>query len=386
MSFPLHVLFQARRDILASRGGDAVQFRMTKKYLEKLGVRVEVDLSDTVDLKNYDIVHLFNLTRPYDTALQLRNAKRQGKPVCLSTIYWNMDELLNLTASKEPFWLPAERRCKLLLKQVLSLANAKFRHNVDEVSVMENILFIKKVQREVLEGVDMLLPNSTTELNLLKKDFPLISSKPAKVVYNCIDGEVFGDAIPLDHESESKNRSGDFLLIVGRIEQRKNQASLLNAMRSTDIPVVMVGDVSSRSYYYLAIKPNMKKKDRLLSARDNAELKPIYRSARVHILPSFYDTPGLVSLEAGAYGCNLVMSAIGSQREYFGNMVEYCDPYSEESIREAVERAWGKPWPNLELASFIQKKYTWQVAAKQTYEAYVQLLKGIEHRGSGLHY
>jgi glycosyltransferase involved in cell wall biosynthesis len=222
-------------------------------------VCVEVDLSHTADLKNYDIVHLFNLTRPDDTALQLRNAKRQGKPVCLSTIYWNMDELRNLIALKEPFWLPAARRCKLLLKQVLSLANAKSGHN-DEASVMKDILFIKKLQREVLEGVDMLLPNSTTELNLLKKDFPSISSKPAKVVYNCIDGEVFGDVVPLDHELEPKNRSGDFLLIVGRIDQRKNQGSLLNAMRSTDIPVVMVGDVSSRSYYYLAFKPNMKKK------------------------------------------------------------------------------------------------------------------------------
>ena len=378
MHLPPYVLFQARRDILTSRGGDAVQFHMTKKHLEKLGVRVDVDLSHNPDLKNYDIVHLFNLTRPYDTALQLRNAKRQGKPVCLSTIYWNMDELRNLTALNEPCWLPAARRCKLLLKQVLSFADAKSRHNVDEASVMKNILSIKKLQREVLKGSDMLLPNSTTELNLLKNDFPSISSKPAKVVYNCLDGQIYGDVVPLNREWEQKKRIGDFLLIVGRIEQRKNQESLLNAMCSTDIPVVMIGDVSSRSYYYFTIKPNMKKKDRLLPARDNAELKPIYRSARVHALSSFYDTPGLASLEAGACGCNLVMSDIGSQREYFGDMVEYCNPYSVESIRKAVERAWKKPWPNLELASFIRKRYTWEVAAKQTYEAYAQLLKGVE--------
>lgn len=377
MSFPLHILFQARRDILTSRGGDAVQFHMTKKYLEKLGVCVEVDLSHSTDLKNYDIVHLFNLTRPYDTVLNLRNAKKQGKPVCLSTIYWNMDELRNLIALKEPFWLSAARRCKLLLKQVLSLANAKLGHNMDEASVMKNILSIKKLQREVLEGADMLLPNSTTELNLLKKDFPSISSKPAKVVYNCIDGEVYSYVTPLNRELEQKKRSEDFLLTVGRIEQRKNQVSLLNAMRSTDIPVVMVGDVSNRSYYR-CIKANIKKKDRLLPARDNAELKPIYSSARVHALPSFYDTPGLVSLEAGACGCNLIMSDIGSQREYFGDLVEYCDPYSVESIREAVERAWEKPWPNLELASYIRKRYTWKVAAKQTHEAYMKLLQGIK--------
>jgi hypothetical protein len=87
MSMAIRVLFQARRDILSSRGGDAIQLKATRKYLIRRGVEVDFDPSPTCDCSRYDIVHLFNMTRPYETSLQLANAKRQGKLVCLSIIY-----------------------------------------------------------------------------------------------------------------------------------------------------------------------------------------------------------------------------------------------------------------------------------------------------------
>src|SRR3954454_23265973 len=60
----------------------------TAEALRALGVTVDVSLDKDVDLAGYDVVHMFNLTRPQDAYPQMRNAKRQGRATALSTIYW----------------------------------------------------------------------------------------------------------------------------------------------------------------------------------------------------------------------------------------------------------------------------------------------------------
>jgi hypothetical protein len=89
----MRVLFQSRPNIFKERGGDTIQLEGTRKYLTKIGISVDWEYSDRIDCSAYDIIHLFNITRPEETWLQLQNAKRQRKPTFLSTIYWRMDRL-----------------------------------------------------------------------------------------------------------------------------------------------------------------------------------------------------------------------------------------------------------------------------------------------------
>ena len=72
---------------------------------------------------------------------------------------------------------------------------------------------------------------------------------------------------------------------------------------------------------------------------EHAELAPLYRASKVHALPSWSETTGLVSLEAALCGCNIVTTDRGYTRDYFGDMAWYCDPYDNRSIRRAVEAA-----------------------------------------------
>ena len=80
---------QSRKNFFELRGGDTVQ-------LEKLGVEVDFSLDFEPDLSSYDLVHLSNVTRIQETYLHVKNAKKQGKPIVLSTIYWPMDEFERL--------------------------------------------------------------------------------------------------------------------------------------------------------------------------------------------------------------------------------------------------------------------------------------------------
>ena len=83
----MKVLFQSRKTLYSAPGGDTTQLLKTKEYLEKLGVEVDISLELEPDLTGYDLVHVFNLMRPQELYLQVRNAKRQHKKVALSTIY-----------------------------------------------------------------------------------------------------------------------------------------------------------------------------------------------------------------------------------------------------------------------------------------------------------
>ena len=83
----MRVLLQSRVTLFSGPGGDTVQIIKTAEALRGLGVDCEISTELQPDLSRWDIVHLFNLTRPQEVYLQASNAVRWGKPLALSTIY-----------------------------------------------------------------------------------------------------------------------------------------------------------------------------------------------------------------------------------------------------------------------------------------------------------
>jgi len=75
-------------------GGDMMQIKKTKEYLERLGCAVDIDCSPRPNSRGYDIVHLWNLWFPHQTIAQVKaiRAVDSKVPIVLSTIYWDMSE------------------------------------------------------------------------------------------------------------------------------------------------------------------------------------------------------------------------------------------------------------------------------------------------------
>ena len=78
----------------------------------------------------------------------------------------------------------------------------------------------------------------------------------------------------------------------------------------------------------------------IISHLPHAELRSAYAAARVHVLPSWIETCGLVTLEAALAGCSVVVSSVGYEVDYYRNLVDYCDPADVASIRRAVLSAY----------------------------------------------
>jgi len=98
------------------------------------------------------------------------------------------------------------------------------------------------------------------------------------------------------------------------------------------------------------------------------DLERAYLTTRVHALPSWFELPGLVSLDAAALGTAVVASRAGTPGEYFGSDALYCgtDP---ASIRQAVLEAHATG-PRPGLAQRIAATFTWAATAERYLEAY----------------
>jgi glycosyltransferase involved in cell wall biosynthesis len=92
-------------------------------------------------------------------------------------------------------------------------------------------------------------------------------------------------------------------------------------------------------------------------------------------LPSWFETTGLASLEAGAMGCNLVVGKGGDTREYFKDLAWYCDAADQHTVEMALEHALNQE-NSPALRELILAEYTWQKAAEKTKEAYQKALDG----------
>ncbi|MWV43689.1 glycosyltransferase [Paenibacillus sp. HJL G12] len=363
----MKVLYQTRYNIFTRKGGDTVQIMKTKEFIENRFSDIQIDINSDpkADLTSYDLIHIFNMLRPQETILFMNNAKAQNKRIALSTIFWRSTEF--------------ERQGQMGLRRMINRMigydgmeklRGLYRYYIDGEKHEGTLMLIKqgytKLQREILDQADLLLPNGEGEMELIRHIFK--PSKPLNylVVPNAIDTGIFG----YDTRTER-----DIVLCAGRFEPRKNQLNLIKAFNGLPYKLVLAGTAheTQRKYFKAMKKAIQKDNIEIVDELGHGELRKLYGRAKVHVLPSWYDTPGLVSLEAAVSGCNIVATTRGTTREYFGDDAFYCEPGDIESIRRAVTEAYQQPH-NSRLQARISAEYTWEQTADRTVEGYARLL------------
>jgi glycosyltransferase involved in cell wall biosynthesis len=234
-----------------------------------------------------------------------------------------------------------------------------------------------RMQRELVSMSSSFLPNSRSEWLRIAHDLGLNpDDNRVTVVPNGFDADATSSMSTTDPSPHLAKFEG-CVLCVARLEGRKNQANLIEAVRDTDLTLVLAGPATANQGRYIKrIQEAAESLENVhvlgaVTAEDKAWL---YSLGRVHVLPSWMETCGLSSLEAAVAGCSVVVSPNGDTRDYFGEDAEYCDPASPSSIRDAILRAYARE-PSTALDHRIRTEYTWERAADATYRAYCQILE-----------
>ena len=167
--------------------------------------------------------------------------------------------------------------------------------------------------------------------------------------------------------------SRENVLFVGRIEPHKNQLGLLRAMKLLPYDLTLVGPPHPHhSDYFEACRREAGPNVTFEVAKSHDELRALYQAARVHVLPSFFETTGLVSLEAALSGCRIATTERGFAREYLGDYATYLNPADPASIARAVNDAWHRQ-DDPALRERVMTHYTWPSVAAATRAAYERI-------------
>lgn len=362
----MKILMQSRKTLFTVPGGDTMQVMKTAEALRKLGCVVDVSTDLEPEVGGYDVVHLFNLARPQEAYLQAKNARAQGKRVVLSTIYVDFSEYdrIGRTGLSGALSRIAGPEATAYLK-VLARAAVNGEINKGTLHILLN--GFTRLQNRILETMDVLLPNSESELRRVRRDFPCSDKAASVVVPNGIDRELFGISANVTPRAA---RFRDCVLCVARVEGLKNQLNLVRAMKNLPWPLVLIGKPApNHADYFDRINKEAGPNVHFLGQVDHQDLPSYYRAARVHALPSWMETTGLSSLEAAGSGCNIVVTPKGDTRDYFGDRAFYCAPESVDSIRAAVVRAYEAP-VDPGLRNHVLYNFTWDKAAEMTLKGY----------------
>lgn len=359
----MNVLFLARATLYSVHGGDTVQIAATAKYLKKLGVSVDIKLTnEKIDYSKYDLLHVFNVIRPADMLIHINKSKL---PYVLSTIFVDYADYQKYHATGIVSFL---NRIATPDQLEYFKAIARWIKNGETINSWEYIYKgHKRSVQQLAENARFLLPNSENEYQRFVNSYGV--ERPYKVVYNGVDLEVFTDGGVLSFEKIENS-----VLCVSRIEGKKNHLNLIKALNNTPYNLKIIGKAAPNHQEYFNECKNIAADNiTFIDFIPQEKLIDSYRSAKVHVLPSWNETCGLSSLEAGFYNCNLVITDKGDTKDYFGEDAWYCDPGDPKSIYENVVKASTSPSKD-DVRKKIINTFNWEQAALQTYAVYKEAL------------
>jgi glycosyltransferase involved in cell wall biosynthesis len=350
-----------RTTLYSARGGDTIQVMQTARLLRQHGIVVDIILTnELINYSQYKLLHFFNITRPADI---LHHITKANLPFVISTIlidYSEYDKYHRKGLSGMLF--------RYLPDSTIEYLKVFFRWVKGNDKMMSLAYALKgqnKSIKEILKKAGLLLPNSTSEYKRLSQRYGC--QKNHIIVPNGVDGNLF-------RFNRHIKKDPKMVLCVARIEGIKNQLNLIKALNNTDYTLFIIGAYAPNQFsYYESCRAAAADNIHFIEQVPQEALVYYYQKAKVHALPSWFETTGLSSLESAAMGCNIVITDKGDTQEYFGNHAEYCSPESPDSIFAAIEKASVKP-RNDTLRLKIANDYTWQKASMRTAEGYFKTI------------
>jgi D-inositol-3-phosphate glycosyltransferase len=269
----------------------------------------------------------------------------------------------------------------------------KNRHHLDEREPDYRIAG----ERMVANGVDRVICASEGEKEMLASLYGVPPSL-VSVVPCGVDTDVFR---PIDKSGARKvlglPPKERIVLFVGRIEPLKGIDVLLRAVADLDgRPRVLViggdGKDIARKAELASLAAELRIADKItfLDAVPHGELPLYYNAADVCVVPSYYESFGLVAVEAMACGVPVIASRVGGLKETVqdgqtGYLVPWLcpEPFGEKLDlllnNEPLRRSLGRE------ARIAAERYHWSEVAARVEDVYHELVSRYRGVAVGAH-
>jgi len=351
---------QNRSNAFTQRGGDTIVMERLTEGLRARGIEVEFELLGQADVRTFDLVHLYNFAAPQITEYFARRCAQENIPFVVTTLYEDWPSFfhqMHLSAKALQVYVqlgqPAEKWAALADAAKECTPHPPLNNSWAAANAAA------------------LLATGEREIATLQRDY----GSAIRTAVNHVGCDI---AKFRDDGALFVSRYGirDFVLCVGRLETRKNQLMLLKALEHSELPLVFAASGFTYQPEYAEACRTFKRAGRtvFLDRLSPEELTSAFAAAKVHALPSWYELPGIVSLEAARLGANIVVSDSGTPRDYFGSLAFYAKPDDPQDILNAVTAAFHRP-KDPRLAEAVEQ-FTWDNAAAEAAAIYNSVLSG----------
>ena len=326
----MHIGIFAYPSTLLEFGGGMVTLTKTYEYLRETGRETgrSVDRFDPWQhrLADFDLIHHFGFA--YCNYEWFRTVKAMGKRLAVTPMYW---------VHERPAYLRLSRK------------------------ILSHLPVLKPppvLTRLMLELADLVLPNSEGEQQLLNDLYGCPLEKMQ--IVPCGVDDRFSQASP--EPFQQAHGISDFVLCVGRFDpSQKNQLQLIRALKDTDLTMVFIGGPSTgREAYYEQCRQEAPASARFIDFLDPTGplLASAFAAANTLVIPSYFEYPCMVAMEALLTGTKLAITTGGTTREYFKDYAVYFDPLSPSDIKKAVLHAVETPI-HPEARAYARTHFLW---------------------------
>jgi len=352
-----------------------------------------------------------------DISPRVRVVHLRGGPECPVNRKNLYDFLPEFSGNLEEFILHYQRQYDLVYSHYwlsgLVGEEIKNNFNIPLIHIFHTLAFSKeraarenyeehrdrlRAEEHLAHVSEAIISSSEHEKLSLIEEYEIPSSK-VKVVYPGVNNKLFYPQEKKKVRWELGFKGEDkIILYVGRIEPVKGLFILIEALEmlrkeapslSNQFKLMVVGGGSKSSDYpknreiiriQKAVKEkNLRNEVLFLGSKKQNQLKKYYSAADVLVMPSLYESFGLVVIEALACGTPVIASKIGEMVNIIkeGKNGIYFSPGDSSSLSLSLKSLFTQKnslWKAEKIRQDITRRFLWEKTARETYDIFRSII------------
>jgi len=256
-----------------------------------------------------------------------------------------------------------------------------------------------EAERHLAYVSDAIISSSEEEMQSLAGEYGIPSSK-GRIIYPGVNKKLFypieSRVVLQEMRCEEKDK---ILLYVGRIDPAKGLITIIEALELikkrdihlySQLKLIVVGGGRKKEDFpenkeFIRIKEYIKEKKLagkviFLGSKKQSELKKYYSAVEALVMPSLYESFGLVPVEAMACGTPALVSRIGEMRNIIqeGKNGFSFRPDNAASLASCLVRFFSNKeslWDRDKIRQYAVKNFSWEKTAEETYSLFRKLRK-----------
>ncbi len=265
------------------------------------------------------------------------------------------------------------------IKQIAVIHDLNFEHYPNDLPRIEIWYYTRFFPRYAKKACRIITVSDYSKRDIVETY--RIDAEKIDVVYNGV-GEIFAplSLIEKEHCKKTYTNSEPYFIYIGSIHPRKNLANLFMGFdrfkKETHSPFKLVL-VGNRKWWTAEINRvyeqlHFKKDVIFLGRQETAVLHHLIASAEALTYVSYHEGFGIPILEAFASETAVITSNITSMPEVAGDAALYVNPFSPESIADAMEsiyREKGLKEQLIKKGNERVKHFSWQKTADLVWQS-----------------